>query len=78
MDGQKLQEVSLKELIKIVAVNNKMTLTEVAEASGRTQSSLSNALKRGNINVSLLRDILKGCKEPLVISISNGQKYILK
>ena len=58
-----LQEVNLKQFIKIVAATKQMTITETAKASGREQSTLSNMLSRGNTNIKVLSEVLEGLGE---------------
>jgi hypothetical protein len=71
-------EYTLREFIKAVSSNKKMTLTEVGTSCNRTTTSLSNIFSRGECNTSILKDILQGMGEDLVIITSNGQKYKLK
>ena len=70
-----LQEVNLKQFIKIVAATKQMTITETAKASGREQSTLSNMLSRGNTNIKVLSEVLEGLGEDLVLCTANGQKF---
>lgn len=73
MEGTK--DVTLKDLVKIIAANKKMTITEAAKASGREQSTLSNMLARGNTNINVLREVFEGMGEDLVLLTSDGTKY---
>lgn len=67
----------MKKLVKVVAANKGMTITEAAKASGREQSTLSNMLSRGNTNIKVLDEVLKGMGEDLVLVLSNGQQFKL-
>ncbi len=72
---KEVEKVKLKKFIQIVAVEKGMTITEVARASGRSQSTLSNMLTRGNANMKVLGEILKGMGEELTIVTKNGRTY---
>lgn len=73
-----VKEVTLKDLVKIMAVKKNMTITEVAKASGREQSTLSNMLKRGNTSIGVLSEVFEGMNESIVFITSDGDQFKLK
>lgn len=73
-----VKEVTLKDLVKIMAVKKNMTITEVAKASGREQSTLSNMLKRGNTSIGVLSEVFEGMGENIVFITSDGDQFKLK
>ena len=77
METKNIQEVNLKEFIKIVATTKKLTLTEVAKGTGVYPTSLSVILKKGDTKIKVLRSLLQACDEDLVIITKNGQKFKL-
>lgn len=77
MAKEEIQKVDLRQFIKIVAATKKMTLTETAKASGREQSTLSNMLIRGNVNIKVLSEVLGGLDEKLILCTGSGQKFEL-
>ena len=72
-----INEVNLGDFIKILAAQKKMTQTEVALASGRSQGRLSNIIKQYNVTIKILGEILQCVKEDLVVVLKNGHKYKL-
>ncbi len=73
-----VQEVSIKEAVKIISANKGMNMQEVATACGKGQSTLSVILNRGKLTLNSLHDILGGMDEDIVLLLSNGQKLKLK
>lgn len=70
-----INKVTIKQAVKIMSSNKNMSLTEVARASGRGQSTLSNLLANGNPNLNTIKEILNGMGEELIIVSSSGQKF---
>ena len=78
MKGTDVNECNLGEFIKILAAEKKMTQTEVALASGRSQGRLSNIIKQDNVTIKILTEILEGVNEDFVIVLGNGHKFKIK
>lgn len=73
-----VKEVSLKEMVKIMGAKKNMTITEIAKASGREQSTLSNMLKRGNPSLGVISEIFEGMGEDVTFITSDGYQYKIK
>lgn len=73
-----VMSASLKDAVKIIAVSKKMTVSEVARASGRAQSTVAGMMSKGNVSLRVLAELLEGVDEDLVICLKNGQKIKLE
>lgn len=68
------KEMTLGEFIKLEGVNKGKNLTEVARASGRDQSTLSNICRKNSCTVNVLRDILNAVGEDLILKMADGRE----
>lgn len=75
VQNAEVQSVDLKQFVKIVAANKNMTISEVAKASGREQSTISNMLSRGNVNIKRFSEVLTALDEEFIVVTKNGQKF---
>lgn len=75
MEGIKIQDATISQMIKIEAAKKKMTVTEVARSSGRDQSTVSNMMKKGSTNTNVMRELLEGMGEDLVLLMKDGSAY---
>lgn len=72
---ENVKEVTLGQMIKIEAAKKEMTITEIARASGRDQSTVSNMMRKGSVNTSILKELLEGMYEDLVLLMKDGTAY---
>ncbi len=68
--------ISVAEKIKIIMNRTKMTMGDLAEATGQTRQNLSNKMTRGNFAE---KDIEKmaaalGCEVEITFTLSDGTK----
>lgn len=72
------KEVTIKQMVKILLAKNQMNITELARASGRAQSTLSNMLGRGNPSLKVMNEIMEAMDDCLVLVSSDGAQYKIK
>lgn len=70
-----VREATLGQMIKIEVAKKGMTITEIARASGRDQSTVSNMMRKGSVNTSILKELLEGMDEELVFLMKDGSAY---
>lgn len=72
-----MKKVGIKQAVEIGASFENMNMTEVARASGREQSTLSNLLKRGKPSMRTVEEILSSVNAKLIVQYSNGMNVEL-
>lgn len=72
-----LQQVGIKQAVKIGMATEKMTMEEVARATGREVSTLSGMLSRGTPSLKSTLGVLNGVNAKLVVRYENGQEVEL-
>lgn len=70
-----VQEVTIGEFFKHLALKKKLKLGELAKFSGRYASSLNTIDKLGGCNTKILTQILEGVGEDFVIKLKDGQEF---
>lgn len=72
-----LQKVGIKQAVKIGLATEKMTMEEVARATGREVSTLSGMLSRGTPSLKSTLGVLHGVSAKLIVKYDNGQEVEL-
>lgn len=72
-----LQKVGIKQAVKIGMATEKMTMEEVARATGREVSTLSGMLSRGTPSLKSTIGVLNGLNAKLIVRFDNGQEVEL-
>jgi DNA-binding phage protein len=72
-----LQQVGIKQAVKIGMATEKMTMEEVARATGREVSTLSGMLSRGTPSLKSTLGVLHGVSAKLIVQYDNGQEVEL-
>ena len=74
-----MQEVTLPTFLKIAMAKNEMTQKEVCQKAGKSNSTLSIALRnQTSMRVDTLMEYLEAMGERLEIKLSTGESYIIK
>lgn len=72
-----LQKVGIKQAVKIGLAAEKMTMEEVARATGREVSTLSGMLGRGTPSLKSALGVLNNVNAKVIIRYDNGQEVEL-
>lgn len=72
-----LQKVGVKQAAKLGMVVEKMTMEEVARATGREIATLSGILSRGNPSIKNTLGIFNQLGAKLIVRYSNGNEVEL-
>lgn len=72
-----LQKVGIKQAVKIGMATEKMTMEEVARATGREVSTLSGMLSRGTPSLKSTIGVLNGLNAKLIVRYDNDQEVEL-
>lgn len=69
-------DISVAEKIRIILKRQKMTLGELAEASGQTRQNLSNKMTRGNFTEKDIAELASalGCSVEIRFTLPNGEQ----
>lgn len=70
-----VRKSTMKQMLKVEAAKKKMTVTEVARASGRDQSTVSNMASKGSVNTRVLSELLEAMGEKLILLMSDGTAH---
>lgn len=70
----------IDEQLKILAIKNSMTLSEIGERLDKSPQAFSQKMKRGNYTLDELEEIaiVTGCKMNCNFELPNGEIIILK
>jgi len=71
------QKVTLEKFLKITMANNDTKLKDIAEIRGKSAGSLSVTMKQKSMNLDTLASILKAMDEDVVLTLKNGQSYLI-
>ena len=67
-------DISVAEKIRLIMKRQKMTMGELAEASGQTRQNLSNKMTRGNFTERDIESLARalGCQAKISFVLSDG------
>ena len=74
---KELKKTGIRHAVKMGLVEKKMTMEELARATGREVSSLSGMLSRGAPSLRSLMSVLHGVEAKLVVRYDNGHEVEL-
>lgn len=74
---ENLKKVGIKQAVKMGMATEKMTMEEVAKATGREVSTLSGMLSRGTPSLKSTLSVLEGLNSKLIVRYDNGQEVEL-
>ena len=68
--------ISVAEKVRLIMKRNKMTMGDLAEATGQTRQNLSNKMGRGNFTEKDIREIATalGCKVEITFTLPDGEQ----
>ena len=68
--------ISVAEKVRLIMKRNKMTMGDLAEATGQTRQNLSNKMSRGNFTEKDIGEIAAalGCKVEITFTLPNGEQ----
>ena len=75
MKNTKIQEVTVKDFMRIAMANNSTSIKLIAEKVNRTEAAVYTAVKRNAMNLKTLSKILEAMDEEVVLTLKNGQSY---
>lgn len=69
-------EMSVAEKIRIILGRQKMTMGELAEASGQSRQNLSNKMSKGNFSEADIEKLAKalGCTVKITFVLPSGEE----
>jgi transcriptional regulator with XRE-family HTH domain len=68
-------KIKPSKFLKLLFLNKNMKTGEVAEKMGKSVSNVTGILRNETMNIKTLQEIMKACDEPLVIVLSNGERF---
>lgn len=68
--------ISVAEKVRLIMKRSKMTMGDLAEATGQTRQNLSNKMSRGNFTEKDIREIAAalGCKVEITFTLPDGEQ----
>ena len=68
--------ISVAEKVRLIMKRNKMTMGDLAEATGQTRQNLSNKMSRGNFTEKDIKEIAAalGCKVEITFTLPDGEQ----
>ena len=68
--------ISVAEKVRLIMKRSKMTMGDLAEATGQTRQNLSNKMTRGNFTEKDIREIAAalGCKVEIIFTLPDGEQ----
>ena len=68
--------ISVAEKVRLIMKRNKMTMGDLAEATGQTRQNLSNKMSRGNFTEKDIAEIgaALGCKVEIIFTLPDGEQ----
>lgn len=68
--------ISVAEKIRLIMKRQKMTMGDLAEASGQTRQNLSNKMTRGNFTEKDIGELAKalGCSVDIRFTLPDGEE----
>lgn len=72
--------LSVAEKIRLIMKRQKVTMGDLAEASGQTRQNLSNKMTRGNFTEKDITELAAalGCTVEILLHIENADAQLLK
>lgn len=68
--------ISVAEKVRLIMKRSKMTMGDLAEATGQTRQNLSNKMSRGNFTEKDIKEIAAalGCKVEITFTLPDGEQ----
>lgn len=68
--------ISVAEKVRLIMKRNKMTMGDLADATGQTRQNLSNKMSRGNFTEKDIKVIASalGCKVEITFTLPDGEQ----
>lgn len=68
--------ISVAEKVRLIMKRKKMTMGDLAAATGQTRQNLSNKMSRGNFTEKDIREIADalGCKVEITFTLPDGEQ----
>ena len=68
--------ISVAEKVRLIMKRNKMTMGDLADATGQTRQNLSNKMSRGNFTEKDIKVIAAalGCKVEITFTLPDGEQ----
>lgn len=68
--------ISVAEKVRLIMKRSKMTMGDLADATGQTRQNLSNKMSRGNFTEKDIKEIAAalGCKVEITFTLPDGEQ----